>query len=156
MSRAFHFSMQKVLDVREALEEQKALQLQLVEHKLQLEEQNLERLNDEKDGLLAQTANHGANGGALDLLQLRVALDYIAQVSSRIQEQENIVKNLERQTAQKRAELLNAAKEKKVMEKLKERHLEQYIKERRKIESRQEGELALLLNRRKKRENHRS
>ncbi len=148
MAKAFQFSLQKVLDVRRHREEQRAIELGKANRELQTEQQNLERLNTEKENHLTTGSEESVKKPNLNSLMINGS--YLRQLSEHIDLQEIRVKNSKKRTEDRREELIAAVKKKKIVEKLRERKVEEYKKEVLRDEQKKDDEAAVQMTNRNK------
>ncbi len=148
MARAFHFSLQKVLDVRRHREKQRKIELSKANRKLLQEQSELDKLNIEKEAHL----NIGSTNGddTPDLNTLKVNGSYLRQLSEQISAQRTEVKKTEKKTEERREELIEAVKKKKIVEKLRERKMEDYRQDLVKQEQKKDNEAAVRITNQKR------
>ncbi len=147
MAKRFRFSLQKVLDLREHKEEQKAIELGKAKAELQKKEQILNQLSEKKDQQINDTKWY--QNEQPDLNSIRVAGSYVQQLNVAIKQTKQQIKKNNIKVAKKRSELLSAVQDKKIVEKLKEKKMKEYKKEILQQERKREDELAISMTSRK-------
>ncbi len=150
MAKRFRFSLQKVLDLREHKEEQKAIELGKAKAELQRKQQELVRLKEEKDQQLSEASWQQSEQP--DLNAIRIAGSYVEQLNSAIRQTGQQVKEKDKRVAMRRNELMAVVKEKKIVEKLKEKKMAEYKNEVLRQERKNEDELAIRMSSRKQQE----
>jgi len=145
MAKAFQFSLQKVLDVREQLEELLSVDLRKRQSTLMKVQQVMHDLNRQKQAALQNPEEKETT--SVTLLQL--SGEYIQQLNDLIEKQSQIVHQTEKQVEEDRSRLMKATQEKKIVEKLKEKHFKIYRKDRKKKATFMEGEVAQRIVRNK-------
>jgi len=145
MSKSFQFPLQKVLDLREIIEDSRAIVLKRSQAKLLQEKEELENLKEKKNTMLNQEQNNGPTNGSFSLRNIRISMDYISQLNDTISHQIRRVRHTNEIVAKDRNVLIEASKNKKIVEKLRERKLEDFNKDRRKKEINKENEIAIRI-----------
>jgi len=146
MSKAFNFSLQKVLDVREMVEDKKAMGLQKAQAETDQEKRILASIEAEKERVAhPEETQDSSEGVSLQSLTTRSA--YLDQLNDKIEDQSSQVSISEETAEEKRQEYIYATKEKMVLEKLKENHREVYKKKNNQIEIKEESEIASRISR---------
>ena len=146
MPRVFSFPLQKVLDMRQHLEDQRAVELGQAKQELFKEQQLLNRLNTLK--IEALRASEQELADSLRLNKIRMLESYLVQLNERIERQKEIIMQKNELVEKKRRELLKASQDKKVVEKLKERQFEAHRKSLRLKENKMIDEVALRVTQR--------
>ncbi|HHJ53404.1 MAG TPA: flagellar export protein FliJ [Caldithrix abyssi] len=141
MAKAFRFPLQKVLEIRKHKEDQKAIELGQARHELFKEQQNLERLNRQKENLFASVDEQKIK--KMDVVNLQVTESYLVDLNEKIKSQKITIKNKQQLVDEKRQELLKVSQEKKIVEKLKERQWQAHKKDVRKELNKLEDEVAI-------------
>ena len=141
MAKAFRFPLQKVLEIRKHKEDQKAIELGQARHELFKEQQNLERLNRQKENLFASVDEQKIK--KMDVVNLQVTESYLVDLNEKIKSQKITIKNKQQLVDEKRQELLKVSQEKKIVEKLKERQWQAHKKDVRKELNKMEDEVAI-------------
>lgn len=121
----YKFNLQKVLNYKESLENQKKGQLGDANKKLREEENILASYTDYKYELLARKNT----SERISIGELKLFNNKLNQITSSIEEQENLVKNIRLEVEEIKKELIVAMQEKKSFEILKEKDYEEYLKE---------------------------
>lgn len=147
MARAFHFSLQKVLDVRRHREEQRTIELGKANRKLQHDQNELEQLTTEKEVHLENDGEESAEQPNLNTLKINGS--YLRQLSEHIDAQEMRVLQSRKETEKHREKLIEAVKKKKIVEKLRERKMEEYKKEVQHEEQKSDNEAAIRMTNQK-------
>ncbi len=146
MTKAFNFSLQKVLDVRAMVEDAKAIDLQKAQAETQLEKQKLASTQAEKDAIVqSKTKNNQDQNITLHSLNNRMA--YVEQLTDEIVKQGKVVVKSEESTEEQRVAFVQASKEKMVMEKLKEHHKEVFKRKVNQEQVKSESEVAARIAR---------
>ena len=151
MAKRFRFSLQKVLDLREHREEQKAIELGKAKAELQKKEQVLNRLKKEKNRQINESKWYQSEQP--DLNAIRVAGSYVEQLNTAINQTKQQVNEKNKKVEIRRTELLSAVKDKKIVEMLKKKKIEEYKREVLHQERKNEDELAIRMTSRKQQEN---
>lgn len=138
MPKAFQFRLQKVLDLKQQLEELMSVNLKKSQAELEAEKQLADQLDQRKEQAICASGQLEE----LSLTQIQLAWDYIQQLNRMIDAQNKIVEQRRQQVDDDRAHLLKASQEKKVVEKLREKHQEDYHLSLRKKELTRESEIA--------------
>ncbi len=115
----FNFRLQRVLDIRETVEELKKRNL----------EKSIKALNDEFTRLteMSLTLESSQNrlrvkiSGRLNVIEIQSYFDYFNMLNKLIDLQEHRIDDAKKVVTSKRDELIKATKEKKILEKLKEK-----------------------------------
>ena len=150
MVKIFRFPLQKVLDVRQTIENSKAIALSRSQIQLSSDKAKLKNLNTKKDTYLDSGTNSNSMHLALSLNDLKISTDYINQLNNMIQNQTGEVEKSNQIVDKDRNVLIEASRDKKVVEKLKEHHLERYVKDNRSRSIKQESEIALQVTQKNK------
>ncbi len=150
MAKRFRFSLQKVLDLREHKEEQKAIELGKAKAELQKKEQALNRLSEEKERQINEAKWYQSEQPNLNAI--RVAGSYVEQLNTAISLTKQQVKEKNKKVEIRRTELLSAVKDKKIVEMLKKKKIEEYKREVLHLERKNEDELAIRMTSRKQQE----
>jgi len=150
MAKAFRFSLQKVLDVREHKEDQISIELGKAKTALRKKKDELRHLEDEKNQEISDSKRLDTSHP--DLNAIRIAGIYIRQLSGAIEETGLQVDKKKIAVNERRVELLAAMKDKKIVEMLKAKKMAEHKKEILKTEHKNEDELAVRTFSRKKQE----
>ena len=140
-----HFSLQKILDLKELIVEARAVELEKSRQDLTRKRHQLKSLQNNKDETLYTNVTLQHPGASLNPLQLQFSSDYLVQLSERIKTQEKTVAESTTRVSDKHQALVKANQEKKALELLQSKHLTQFKKELHKKEQRDESEIALRL-----------
>jgi len=147
MSKAFRFSLQKVLNYRKSVEDKCVIVLKRSQSALNQAEETLHRMEHTKSYFLSEQAE---NARPVSLAELQISTDYLNQMNGMIDRQAVEVTRSEKAVEKDRKVLLGAAKERKITEKLRERQQSEYRIDSRKKELLAQSEIALQVNTRKK------
>jgi flagellar FliJ protein len=142
MAKTFHFPLQKVLDLREMIEDLRASRLKHSQARLHEEREKLANLEREKDSLLQQDQTESTQHQKISLKNLQVAMDYVAQLNDTIMSQARQVQKSNEAVNQDRHTLIKASREKKIVALLRDKQFDEYVKQHRKKETIQESEIA--------------
>lgn len=120
----FKFRLQRVLEVKEKVEDEK--KNIYAEHRKQLEEENrrLERLVEDMEE--AKSSKDSINSGSLRISQLSSYSDYMQGLHLMIDKQSVKVVDTEKEVESVRMQLLEATKERRILENLKLKSFEEY------------------------------
>lgn len=143
MAKAFQFSLQKVLDVREHRERQKSIALGKAQTEMQHVQQKLEQFKDKKKSFLVDEEQ--SEIGTSDLQTIRIKAGYIHQLNTNIDRKNKELKQKQNKVGQKRNELLHALKDKKIVQKLKEHKQEEHKQDIRRSDAKRDNEVAARL-----------
>ncbi len=146
MTKAFNFSLQKVLDIREMVEDTKAMDLQKAQAETELEQQKLSQVQTEKSDLV-QGSRRTDDGGSITIQELSNRTAYADQLTEKIEQQGEAVATSQVKTDEQRQVYIKASKDKMVMEKLKEHHHEAYRKKINQDQVKVESEIAARTSR---------
>jgi len=137
----FNFSLQKLLDIKGYEEDQKAIDLGVVQRKLNAEIEKLAQLNTKKDiALQLQTSN----------LAMRITNNnYIQQLGNAIELQKKNILMAEKEVEGRRQLLLEANRDKQSVEILKEKKKVDHKKSENRLAVINENEVALRINQNK-------
>ncbi len=123
--RRFVFSLQKVLDYRQRLEEQAIRHFAEAQRRLQAEQLLLAQLiQTRQDCLMRSERRH-----RLPIPMLEVEQTYLSALEERIEQQVQRVAEAEEALEARRQELVEAQRERKALERLREKHYEQWRQE---------------------------
>lgn len=148
MTKYHQFSLQKVLDLKELIEESRAVELEKSRQNLQSDELRLIALRQNKNKLLIMNGNHSSSKQFLSPHTMQVSMEYVSQLSDRIRAQEKTVEKSTHRVSKHRNALLEASREKKALEILREKQADQHKKFLQKKDLLNESEIALQLQRR--------
>lgn len=143
MVKSFHFPLQKVLDVRQIVEDRQAVALKNSQSSLNTEKKRLDNLAQRKHAQLKIDENICTDQVNLSLNGLKISVDYISQLNDKIISQFQVVEKSNEKMEEKRDVLIKVSKEKKIVEILREHQLIDYKIKNRKKESKDESEIAL-------------
>ncbi|NOZ08228.1 MAG: flagellar export protein FliJ [FCB group bacterium] len=152
MSRSFQFPLQRVLNVREIIEETKSLELKRSQSKLEIEKNQLKILKDRKDEMLSETRLKTKRGDRLTLNSLQISSNYVSQLNESINGKKIAIDKSAQLVEKDRSEVLKASREKKIVEILKDQHLQRYIKDLNRAQEKEESEIGLRISAKRKAE----
>ncbi len=141
MTKAFNFSLQKVLDVRTMAEDTQAIELQKAQAKTERQKLNLASTEAEKDSIVNSTQADSGNE-SLSLHDLNSRMAYVDQLTDKIEQQGEAVKKSQEESEAQRIAFVKASKEKMVLEKLKEQHKDAFKKKANQEQVKVESEVA--------------
>ena len=120
--KRFHFRLQRVLDIKNTLEEQRKRELGEAYGLLATEQG---RLNDIGKAL-SRAQQYAQQHGPLTSFLLLMYDHYITQQLVRTELQQQTIKQVQRVVDVRRGKLVTAYKDRKILDRLKERYTEQY------------------------------
>lgn len=128
---SFNFKLEKVLNYKEIVENEKKNKFAQIKQRLYKEEALLDDYYKEKKSIIEKrnAFNKKIKVGELFLYNL-----YIDTINKKIEKQKLIVLNIMKELDQAKNEMVNAVKDKKILEKLKENKYEEFIYEQGKEE----------------------
>jgi len=136
----FSFPLQRVLDVRKHLENQKAQELSIVRNKMHYEQQQLNEMKEKKLGQMVTREK-----GTVNMSEVFSRMAYVGQINKQISEQQKKMNSTQREIEKKRAVLNEAVKERKAVEILKEKHRLEFKKQENREYAKRENEVALRM-----------
>ena len=137
------FRLQKVLEVRELIEENRQKDFADAKQNLQIENEKLDQLEDKRDGF-TQSMNTVKKA---EVSQFRSNQTYLETLHQAVTDKHETIAVLEEDVETKRQQLLEAAKNRKALEKLKKRKIVEAIHEENQIEQDFIDEIAMQRNR---------
>ncbi len=109
MTKSFKFSLQKILDVRASIEDNKAIDLQKARAETERKKQSLASIHAEKDAIVSPEAvNPRPENTSLQELSNRTA--YVEQLTNKIEKQGEAVKKSQAETEARRIAFIKASK----------------------------------------------
>ncbi|HQV31932.1 MAG TPA: flagellar export protein FliJ [Calditrichia bacterium] len=138
MARKFEFSLQKVLDVRQLIQDQKISELNKAQSALSAAEALLSNSEGEKERIFTE-----AKMQPLDIRTIKIREAYLKQLDERILQQHRMVRQCEDNVEIARVALQTASKEKKTVEKLREKAHSEYQRKQRSRQEMIDSEIAL-------------
>ncbi|MBO8167976.1 MAG: flagellar export protein FliJ [Thermoanaerobacteraceae bacterium] len=120
----FRFRLQKVLDYKQSIEEEKKLELGYAYRLRQQEAARLKRYQQQKERALVSSRT-----GKLDLVSLRQRQQYLDVMDKKIASQVERLEAAEKRVSEKQVELRQAMQERKAFDRLKERQKQQFAYE---------------------------
>ncbi len=145
MAKAFNFSLQRVLDIRQSIENQKTIELSNAQVAFRVEEEKLNHLKEKKETVMGTDDGTLEQPVKIDLNSLKVNQIYLEQLSREINVQTREVKKSDDVVTRHRELLMHARKDKKVLELLKEKYLMEYKKTKNREETKNESEVAIRI-----------
>ena len=130
--KRFRFRFQRVLELKESVEESRKIALGEAVEVLNREQLQLDRLQQTRQ--LYLEASRGAPAARLDSPLLGLNASYLQRLQREIEEQKGHIGQVEAIVAERRERLLEATKERRVYEILKEKALEAHRKEQQRQE----------------------
>lgn len=127
----FNFKLEKVLNYKETVENEKKTKFAQIKQRLHKEESLLDDYYKQKKSIIEEknSFNENIKAGELYLYNL-----YINTINKKIERQKSIILKTKEELNKAKDEMLNAVKEKKIFEKLKENKYEEFISEQKKEE----------------------
>ena len=127
----FNFKLEKVLNYKETVENEKKTKFAQIKQRLHKEESLLDDYYKQKKSIIEEknSFNENIKAGELYLYNL-----YINTINKKIERQKSIILKTKEELNKAKDEMLNAVKEKKIFEKLKENKYEEFISEQEKEE----------------------
>lgn len=141
MSKAFHFPLQKVLNLREHKEEQKSIELGKAKAEMNKIQKKLDDLHVKKNDFL-QDENR-SQSRSTNLNSLRIKSGYMQQMNTSIEQNNVAMRDKKKKVKQRRDDLLVAVKDKKIVEKLKERKQEEHKMHVHKADAKRDDDVAI-------------
>ncbi len=135
----FNFKMQRLLEIRKHLENEKALEVHMAEMVLVEKEKELELLESEKRELMSRRDA----SDTVDLTLTQMFHDYLRQKNNQIAQQHGKIREARKETDARRKELVQKVQERKSIELLKEKKYLEFKKELNKKLALFENEVAL-------------
>ncbi len=135
----FKFKLQRLLDIRKHLENEKALEVHMAEMIVVEEKSTLEALETEKTELMARQTGDDL----VDITLTQMFHDYLRQKNNQIVEQDAKIREAQKKTDEKRRELVQRVQDRKSIELLKEKKYLEFKKEVNKKFAVFENEVAL-------------
>ena len=130
--KRFNFRFQRILKIKERMEEARKIALGKVIAVLNLEQERLADL--EQTRMLYRQGGQELLALQLDPSLLSLNVSYLQRLQREIQEQGVRIQQVEKAVEEKRQELMEATKERRVYEILKERAVEDYRREQKRQE----------------------
>ena len=121
----FKFNLQRLLEIRKHLENQKALEMHMAETQLMEERKALEVLQDEKSRLMSKEKDNSL----INITLTGMFHDYLRQKNDQIELQNQRIRKAAREVEKKRRELQQKVKERKSLELLREKKFLEFKKE---------------------------
>jgi flagellar FliJ protein len=129
---AYRFGLQKLMDFREKMEDEKKNQLSLAQKRLEQERDKLSELRKRQKEMEKAFNEKTSKGIAVN--ELKLLMNYIDYYKREIKQQRMKIKMAEDYVAACRQELITATQEKKMIEKLKEIDFKKHLYEEQKKE----------------------
>ncbi|OGV68545.1 MAG: flagellar export protein FliJ [Lentisphaerae bacterium RIFOXYA12_FULL_48_11] len=138
----FSFSLQRLLDAKEALEKAAEVRVGEMQRKLNHGEARLARLR-EQEHLQERSHADKLRGGELNRHDMSVRVLFVNRFEGHMSKQEEVVRKYRQSLEEARTLLLTAMRERKSLEKLKEREKSQWITDGRRADRREMDEMAI-------------
>lgn len=142
MAGRFHFSLEKILKLRESLENSRATELERSRQALDKEENTLSDMQNEKERHLK---SKNRKNSRINLLDLSISEGYLETLNNGLDEQSKQVEKSRDKMNDDREKLTQASRDKKVMENLKDKRWQGYKRDLNKKELLLNSELALRM-----------
>jgi len=140
--KAFHFSLQRLLDAKETLERAAEEKLADAIRKLEAENDRFKKLSVRVREQIAQI--EAFRGTKTNRHKISVHLRYFDRIQRQLQIQANAVANAERVVEDVRANLCAIVRERKTIEKLREREWNEWSLQARRLEQKEMDEFAAI------------
>ena len=127
--RAFRFRLERVLQLRRQMEDEKRRELSIMLFDLRQLEAKLHSLQQDLESCKRQMTND-LELEELSIARIEVFASYLKRIASSIEAQRELISELHKKIESKRNELLEAIKERKAMESVKAKRLAEHEKER--------------------------
>ncbi len=128
----FRFRLNKLLSLKEKMEEQKKNEFAIIMNRLELAQKKKEELEIEKRRLILELKQNVESGQ--NIRQVNEYNRYIDYMKKMILKAEENIKRIKIELEKKRKELNEAVKERKILESYKEKELDKYKLEEKKVE----------------------
>jgi len=142
MAGRFHFSLEKILKLRESLENSRATELERSRQALDKEENTFSDMQNEKERHLK---SKNRKNSRINLLDLSISEGYLETLNNGLDEQSKQVEKSRDKMNDDREKLTQASRDKKVMENLKDKRWQGYKRDLNKKELLLNSELALRM-----------
>ena len=126
--RAFRFRLERVLQLRRQMEEEKRRELSIMLFDLRQLEARLHSLQRDLESCKTEMATD-LEQEELSMARIEVFASYLKRITSFIEEQRELISELHKKIESKKNELLDAIKERKAMESVKARRRAEHDKE---------------------------
>lgn len=136
--KGFTFRLQKVLDNRERVEDEKKISFVKSKNAYLKEMQKLGELKDELEGYILKPRTNYSS-----VSEYLIMYNYISSLEAKIQVQFDIVKTREDEMESKKAQFEESRKDRKVLDKLKENAFREFNISFERLEQKQNDEFAL-------------
>lgn len=127
----FNFKLEKVLNYKEIVENQKKSRFAQVKQRLIKEEALLNDFYNHKNELIKEK---NISSKEIKVGELAMYNSYIDMINRKINQQQNIINRTKKELKKAKAEMIDSVKEKKVFEKLKENEYEKFMNEEKRNE----------------------
>jgi len=145
MTKSFNFSLQKVLNVREMVEDTKAVELKKAQAIIDHENQKLDQTRAEKNALLKKGSEPDTQE-TMSLQHLNNRTAYADQLTDKIEEQREVIEKSKQDAEEHRLAFVKASRDKMVIEKLKEHHKDAFRKKMNQEQVKVESEVAARIS----------
>jgi len=126
--RAFRFRLERVLQLRRQMEDEKRRGLSIMLFELRQLEARLHSLRRDLESCKAEMATD-LEQEEVSMARIEVFASYLKRITSSIEEQRELITELHKKIESKKSELLDAIKERKAMESVKARRRTEHDKE---------------------------
>jgi len=147
MSKVFRFPLQRILNFKDKIADEKSRHFQRSLAEVEREKRELVEIESTKTAALSEQRSL-ENEEQVSLRDIRLADSHVAQLNDRMEAQEQAIAQRRTEAENARQELLKATKEKRVIEKLRERQLAEHLRSERQRETVEENELAIRITQR--------
>jgi len=147
MSKAFRFPLQRILNFKDKIADEKSRHFQRSLAEVEREKQELAEIESTKTAALSEQRSR-ENEEQVSLRDIRLAESHVSQLNDRMEQQEKTIAQRKVAAESARQELLKATKEKRVIEKLRERQFAEHLRNERQRETVVENELAIRITQR--------
>lgn len=145
--KAFRFRLQTLLKVREMREQERQREHAAALNHVLLQREQVSKIDDRRKELIQETRALGE--GAIPIGHLLMANRYQQKLKRDRLHSGEVLRGLEKQTEERRVELVKASTEKKIYEKLRERQKAQFVQRFVDLEKKENDEIGLQATRSK-------
>jgi flagellar protein FliJ len=141
--KAFNFSLQKLLDAKDALEKAAEIRVSDAQRKLNQAEKRLEQLREQME---SQSLKHveKLKGWEKERHDMSVHLLFVHRLERHFEKQEEVVNKSRQKLKEAHSVLLTAMRERKSLENLKEREMNQWVIAVRRADRKEMDEIAIM------------
>lgn len=145
MSKRFQFDFQRLLNLRERIEEQKAHELAEAKNKQQQNEKSLQKLLNTRENLMLSVEAAKRRKAAESIAKFQMMSGYMSQLGDDIKSRHLQTEKSRSETEDKRKALLKAVQSKEVMNNLRDKQRDQFRKLQNQRDLGEESEIALRM-----------